>query len=199
MVKGQPCGIAGKNIRNSKTKEYAWVDIKGYKHVYTDALWKTKSSTCETDVIVLSDTEYNAIPNGGNMNNTDTCNHTTIDPDVWNQLIQQNDELLQISKELSDKFKSDELDDTRLQETIQKVTNERDKLYETNKHVITIDAEQEHTYKNQRMQYLHMMVWFTVLIIMIGFIINTFINTQSSLDTIFILLIILLIIITKWI
>jgi len=40
MGQGQPCSIAGKNIKNSTTNEYAWVDIKGYKHIYSSTLWK---------------------------------------------------------------------------------------------------------------------------------------------------------------
>ena len=45
MGKGQPCDVAGKNVQNTKTKEYAWVDIKGKKHVYSDKLWKKKNES----------------------------------------------------------------------------------------------------------------------------------------------------------
>ena len=34
MNVGQPCDIAGKVIKNTDTNEYAWVDIKGYKHIF---------------------------------------------------------------------------------------------------------------------------------------------------------------------
>ena len=42
MGSGQACGAAGTNIQNRDTNEIAWVDIKGYKHIYSDDMWKEK-------------------------------------------------------------------------------------------------------------------------------------------------------------
>ena len=36
MIKGQPCKVAGQNIKNKETGEESWVDIKGIKHPYSN-------------------------------------------------------------------------------------------------------------------------------------------------------------------
>lgn len=191
METGQPCGIAGKNIRNSKTKEYAWVDIKGYKHVYSTNVWKKKSPSCEVSVITLNEDEYNALPNGGNMTCTDTCMQLDIDPAIWDQLMKQNDELLAISRTLAKKLKFMVNEDNALQsaltetqqqlgQTIDKVTNDRSQLNSINNSLITINAEEEDTNTNKRMEYAHMIVWFILLITVISLTAHAFLSTQSN-------------------
>jgi len=111
----QPCGIAGKNIQNTQTNEYAWVDIKGYKHIYSSDVWNTKNSGCDADVITLSNDTYNAIPSGTNMTSTDTCIQSDIDPNVWTQLVQLNDTLYQIAKQISVNLGTVVVEDAQLQ------------------------------------------------------------------------------------
>lgn len=208
METGQPCGIAGKNIKNTKTKEYAWVDIKGYKHVYSDILWKNKSSACELEVISLDNDEYNAIPNGGNMKSTDMCIQLDIDPVLWDQLMKQNNELITISKQLSDKIQYMDKQDKVLQDalsksqqqlsrTINSIHNDRRQLQYINHNLITINAEQEDTGINQRMQYLHMLMWFILLITVLSLTVHAFMSPQSTLGIIFTF--ILLIVIIIWV
>lgn len=205
IVTGQPCGIAGKNITNAKTKEYAWVDIKGYKHIYSEVLWKNKSSSCDLHVTTLTNEEYNAIPSGGTMTSTDTCMQVNIDPVLWNQLMTQNNELLSISRQLSEKMNSSVEKDISLQHvlletqekignTIHKINKDRNKL---NQAVITIDAEQEDTYLNLHMQYMHMIMWFFLTITVISLTIHAFINTPSYTGMVIILILILFAIV-KW-
>lgn len=212
MEIGQPCGIAGKNIKNTKTKEYAWVDIKGYKHVYSDNLWKNKSSACELDVISLDNDEYNAIPNGGNMKSTDLCIQLDIDPVLWDQLMKQNNELITISKQLSNKIQHMDKEDKVLQDalsksqqqltrTINSIHNDRNQLQYINHNLITINAEQEDTGMNQRMRYLHMLMWFILLITVMSLTVHAFISPQSKKgDTLGIIFaFILLIVIIRWV
>lgn len=191
MVTGQPCGIAGKNIRKSNTKEYAWVDIKGYKHVYSTDVWKQKSSSCEVSVTTLNEEEYNAIPNGSNMTATDTCLQLDIDPAIWDQLIKQNDELLTISRKFAQKLKSAVSKDNALQsaltdtqqqlgQTIDKITNDRSQLNSVNKSLITVNAEEEDTKLNKQMHYTHMVVWLILLITVISLTVHAFLSSQSN-------------------
>jgi len=138
-----------------------------------------KSPSCDVDVVSLKDEEYNAIPNGGNMTSTDTCMQLDIDPAIWDQLMKQNNELLSISTQLSEKLQYMVNEDNALQgalsetqqqlgQTIDKVTNDRSQLNNINKSLVTIDAEQEDTNLNKRLQYAHMIVWFILLLTVIS-------------------------------
>lgn len=213
MVMGQPCGIAGKNVKNSKTKEYAWVDIKGYKHVYSTNIWKQKSSSCEVSVITLNNDEYSAIPNGGNMTITDTCMQLDIDPAIWDQLMKQNDELLSISTALAEKLKYMVNEDVLLQssltetqqqlgQTMRKVTNDRSQLNSINNNLNTINAEEEDTNINKRMQYAHMIVWFILLITVLSLTLHAFLSSQSKtgdiLGVVFVLIVLFTIVNLVW-
>lgn len=212
MQTGQPCGIAGKNIKNSKTKEHAWVDIKGYKHVYSTTVWKQKSPSCEGSVITLNNDEYMAIPNGGNMTTTDTCMQLDIDPAIWDQLMKQNDELLSISTTLAEKLKYMVNEDTALQSSLaetqqqlgqamRKVTNDRSQLNSINNSLITINAEEEDTNINKRMQYAHMIVWFILLITVLSLTLHAFLSPQSKTGDILgvVVSLIVLFAIVKWV
>jgi len=211
MGQGQPFSIAGKNIKNSTTNEYAWVDIKGYKHIYSSTLWKKKSPSCDVDVVSLKDEEYNSIPNGGNMTSTDTCMQLDIDPAIWDQLMKQNNELLSISTQLSEKLQYMVNEDNALQgalsetqqqlgQTIDKVTNDRSQLNNINKSLVTIDAEQEDTNLNKRLQYAHMIVWFILLLTVISLTAHAFVSSQSKAGDILglIFALIFLFIIVRW-
>merc|ERR1711871_907692 len=61
MVPGQPCKIAGRNILNETTGEAAWVDIKGYKHIYSEDVWNKKSKSCSSKTISISDDNFKLI------------------------------------------------------------------------------------------------------------------------------------------
>lgn len=95
---GQACKIAGKNIMNKQTKEVAWVDIKGVKHVYSEDVWKEKSQTCSIDPIQLDNDMYVNIPSGPPMTKTSICNRLNVQPKLWKKLYQLNDELLKLAE-----------------------------------------------------------------------------------------------------
>ena len=103
---GQACGMAGTNIKNKTTSEVAWVDIKGYKHVYSSSVWDEKDSTCDTSTTTLEGSSYDAIPSGSPMVNTTLCEQLNVDPGTWKKLSQLNDKLVslagQMNKELGD-------------------------------------------------------------------------------------------------
>ena len=84
MNMGQPCNIAGKNIVNTDTKEEAWVDIKGIKHPYSSNI---KSSTCSKKTTInLSKEQYDNIPTGSTMRETDQCVTLDVNPTLWAKL-----------------------------------------------------------------------------------------------------------------
>lgn len=110
---GQPCGFAGKNIQNKTTREYAWVDIKGQKHVYSSDIWKRKIASCDTEAILLSSDKYDAIPTGSVMTTIDKCIQLEVDDIALNDLMKQNSELSNIYSKLISEIKKETIPDDK--------------------------------------------------------------------------------------
>jgi hypothetical protein len=137
MVSGQPCNIAGKIIQNEDTLEYAWVDIKGYKHIFSDSNWKKKSSTCKLDVLKLCNNNYNLIPEGSPMSCTTKCDSADINPHLWERLQKLNRKLISLAKKMSKEIQKLKIEDELLKEMLLKQQNDLD-VY-----VIKLSEEQQ--------------------------------------------------------
>jgi len=105
MAVGQAC-VAGQNIKNQKTGEVAWVDIKGIKHIYSKDVWDKKASTCQVEIISLDDTSYTAIPSGSIMTTTTVCDQLNVNPRVWARLTKLNEKLLFLANSLANEINS---------------------------------------------------------------------------------------------
>lgn len=103
MGTGQPCSVAGKNVKNEKTGEVAWVDIKGVKHIYAEDVWRSKEKSCDVSPMLLPDFKFNAIPSGSNMTSTSVCDQIGVEPKVWKQLMSLNNKLVDIAKKIQSK------------------------------------------------------------------------------------------------
>ena len=90
MGLGQACKIAGQNIQNTDTEEVAWVDIKGYKHIYPIEIWKTKEASCNLEAIKISKLAFDNIPTGTPMTNTSVCNKMDLNPVLIGKLNELN-------------------------------------------------------------------------------------------------------------
>ena len=112
MVEGQPCKIAGKNIKNKDTKQESWVDIKGIKHPYSD---KKKNESCSTESIELSGSDYNLIPTGGAMSSTDECLSLDVNPNLWARLQELNKKLKKQAIQLTEEIDKLSLEDSNTQ------------------------------------------------------------------------------------
>jgi hypothetical protein len=195
----QPCGIAGKNIQNTQTNEYAWVDIKGYKHIYSSDIWNTKSSDCDADVIALSNDAYIALPSGTNMTSTDTCIQSDIDPNVWTQLVQLNDRLYQIANQISVNLDTVIVEDTQLQTSLNKnqkdiidITNsiqqDRRQLDQYSNSFASTDANETDSYLKQTMYYQERMIWFILLLTILSLMVYAVVFSSSQYDDIIVLI-----------
>ena len=122
---GQACRIAGKNIMNRQTKQVAWVDIKGVKHVYPDDVWQEKSQTCSIDPMEFDNDMYINIPSGSPMTKTTICNRLNVQPKLWKKLYQLNDELLKLAELMLLEIAKLEVRDTKLNNDI---TQQKEKL-----------------------------------------------------------------------
>lgn len=211
MGVGQPCSIAGNNIQNDKTKEYAWVDIKGYKHIYSSDLWASKATSCNVPAIPISNAEYNAIPSGGSMTTTDKCLQLDIDPALWDKIMRLNDELLAISEMLAAELGKLVVQDVELQvaikesqnqvsQTSQSLQSDRQAMGAVQNNIITTSAEQEDTALLQRMNYLHLLAWLFLVVTVLSLTAHAFVAPTSKVSDIIGLIfgIILLFVIVNW-
>lgn len=140
MGSGQACGVAGKNIQNVSTKEYAWVDIEGIKHVYPD--WNNKSNECQLrDLIILNNEEYSAIPNGTTMKSSDQCQNIDVDKSLFNKLVNLNKQLISTANELSQEIDTLHIADDELRRELQV------KRYELNSYLTTLSNDNDELYK----------------------------------------------------
>lgn len=116
---GQACKIAGQNIMNKDTKEVAWVDIKGIKHVYSQDIWKEKSQTCKIEPVQLDNTMYVNIPSGPPMTKTTICNRLNVQPKLWKKLYELNDILLILAEAMLLEIANLEISDVKVNSEIQ--------------------------------------------------------------------------------
>ena len=152
---GQVCGAAGKNIQNSQTKEMAWVDIKGKKHVYSANIWNSRSVNCkQRETISLTNDQYNAIPSGNPMTTTDVCRNLDVDPKLYLKLLKLNKQLEHLAVELVQEIDKLEVTDAYLNAELQKqkreinshldnLSNDRTTLQRLDNNYITVTAKQE--------------------------------------------------------
>ena len=120
MGTGQACKVAGTNVQNSDSKEVAWIDIKGNKHVYSDDVWKGKEASCDIPPVSLDNDSYNAIPDGSNMTTTTVCDQLDVNPNVWEKLSDLNNKLLGLAKQLGLKMENLVVEDGDLKEKVAK-------------------------------------------------------------------------------
>lgn len=94
MNPGEPCNLAGKNIRNSKTNEVAWVDFAGIKHVYPNQQMRDTLVGCPSKVtITLIDSKYSNVASGSPMTPDSMCLHISVDEQDYSRLLQMNNRL----------------------------------------------------------------------------------------------------------
>lgn len=169
MGVGQVCGAAGKNIQNTQTKEMAWVDIKGYKHVYSDHVWNQRSVNCKKrEVISLTDNQYNAIPSGSPMTTTDVCRNLDVDPKLYLRLLSLNKKLERLAIELVEEIDKLEVTDAYLNAELQKqkseinshldnLSNDRTTLQRLDNSYVTVSAQQDDSklkYTTENYEYI---------------------------------------------
>ena len=167
---GQPCYVAGKNVQNKKTKEVAWVDIKGHKHVYSNSSWKNKTQSCNIKPLQLNSDAYDAIPSGPNMTSKDLCFTMDIDPKVYIKLSKLNTELMKIGELMNKKMiqlsKTESNIENKMNEkqkqftsNIQQLEMDRDKMRGFNNNYETIIGLQDDSYLINNANYYNYLAW----------------------------------------
>jgi len=94
MKPGEPCHLAGKNIRNSKTNQVAWVDLTGVKHAYPNSKMRDNLIGCNNKVTVnLDDAKFSNVPTGSPMTNDGICLNISINEQDYTKLLKLNKQL----------------------------------------------------------------------------------------------------------
>lgn len=184
MGSGQACKIAGQNIENNQTKEIAWVDIKGFKHVYPQELWKNKKESCNIEPIKLSSKAYDNIPNGPPMEENTDCLKLNVDPLLWSKLQKLNNELISLSEimlnELN-KLKTSNNSNLDLENKINKLNNNIKQLSYNKDNINSIRGQEEFSANYATVNQYQKNIW---LILAILLLLGLFRSLSGTDDTI---------------
>jgi hypothetical protein len=181
MVQGQPCKIAGKNIKNKDTKEEAWVDIKGVKHPYSN---KEKNKSCSSQSIELNALDYNLIPTGGAMTKSDECLSLDVNPNLWARLQKLNKKLKIQAIELSEEIEKLSLEDTEIKrqlinkrqqllQYIDNMNNDNNDIEYNNRILMNVIGEEEDSTLRMNSNYYSYIIWIFVVLFIISLTIAT--------------------------
>ena len=182
MNPGQLCNLAGRNIRNSETGEAAWVDIKGYKHIYPEDVWKKKESSCESKTISISDKNFNLIPESTPMTSTTICDTLDINPNIWLKLQKLNKKLIKLARSISQEIQKLQVKDEIMKNLIDeqkkqldiyvvKLDNDRLQFQKDKRTFMNVSGEQENSELNMTANFYNyvIMIIFAIISIMIMF------------------------------
>lgn len=175
---GQPCNIAGKNIKNETTEEIAWVDIKGYKHVYSNDIWNEKKTSCNINPITISNALYNAIPSGNPMTNTYICNKIDVNPNLWKKLIDLNKKLKGLAYKILKEIEELNVKDGKINKiiiekrnlilsNINEMDDDRKNIYYNERQLVNIHAEKEDSELVMTSFYYRYIFWFIIMIMIL--------------------------------
>jgi hypothetical protein len=190
MNKGQPCGMAGKVIKNTDTDEQAWVDIKGYKHIFPEGT-KMSTSCAEVNIIKISSSDYNLIPSGNSMSSTEECLALDVNPSLWKKLQDLNQQLksqgMQLSNELG-KLKldnstaNDEIQQQRqkLQNHILKIDDDKNKLLYNKQMLVQMSGEEEDASLRMTSNYYGYLIWILLMILIVSLTVKSSLGKEGG-------------------
>ena len=188
MNKGQPCKIAGQNIKNKETGEEAWVDIKGVKHPYSS---DRKNESCKTKPIMLSGRDYNLIPSGSAMTSTRECLSLDVNPKLWTQLQELNkklkDQAIQLTNEINNMSIENKETQSQLMYRRQQLlkyidtigTSKEETSYNT-KMLMQVAGEQNDSSLRMNANYYQYILWIFLMIVIILLIIGAYNSDNTS-------------------
>lgn len=175
MVQGQPCKIAGQNIKNKDTGEEAWVDIRGVKHPYSNI---TKNESCSSESIELSSSDYNLIPTGGAMSKSDECLSLDVNPNLWTRLQKLNKQLKNQAVELSEEIDKLSLEDIEIKDHliikrqqllnyIDSMNDDKNNIEYNNRILMEVVGEEEDSSLRMNSNYYSYIIWVFVVIFIV--------------------------------
>lgn len=191
MGEGQSCGVAGRNIKNKDSGEHAWVDIKGYKHVYSDDTWNAKSEMCNVPVTELESDDYEAIPSGSAMTSASNCERLDVDPAVWNKLVTLNRKLVSLAQKMTEQLTGVVAKDVRLQQSLEdekiklaayvaELDNQQQQMSNSATRYVTVEGEYEDAHLNANSDWLHLLAYFVLMVLVIAMTFRASVGKSSK-------------------
>lgn len=183
MGTGQPCGVAGKNIRDADSGEVAWVDIKGLKHVYSKEAWEQKSAGCNVSPIDLPSRLYDAIPSGPNMQPSDNCTALDVDPKAWAELSEKGEKLQELGVQLAIMLERSIQEDAGLRVELEKqraqmrkelkqVSADQARVAKFHPTTETIRGELSNSRLIADSNRMHLLVWMLMAVLVISLVVH---------------------------
>lgn len=108
---GEMCMNGGINI-NDAGGSVAWLDNLGYKHIYRD--FRNKDASCPDAVKDLTSEQFNAIPSGPMLENSDKCEVTNLKGGTYITLVNLNGKLMSSIHSMKDLVNKLEGEDKKL-------------------------------------------------------------------------------------
>lgn len=194
MNPGQACNVAGRIVQNLSTSEYAYVDIKGKKHIFSLELFNARPMSCKGTLVELTDAEYNALPNGSPMEKTSNCDtlNAKLNPRNMEQLTQLNDKLVELTERMvgeidklipKNEIQQREIEDKRVQLINQYEKSMKSKKNSYNENVnnfYTYQANQEETKYLVNSSFYQYFIWIAIALIVVYFAYQNFISSNNS-------------------
>lgn len=185
MTDKQPCKVAGNMIKNKITDEIAWVDVTGVKHVFSSETWASRHKTCRDiiDALEMEPSEYDSIPTGPPMKNTDLCKRTYVSVELETKLNTLDEELQSLAKKLDDETsKSRQSNDvskyaiTTETQKWQNMKNNMNKNYlsiTNREHAdVTLQAKEESSELFATSNQMHFYIWLVIVILLFCYLVN---------------------------
>ena len=204
MGVGQSCNIAGQNVKNITTNEYAWVDANGYKHVYPATIWDKKDTTCSNDAKSLDSISYAAIPLGSPMTETTPCNKLNVSPALIEKLSKINNKLIKHAEKINNEMGNLSVNEDKLK---QNINEQRSKLndyinslkedkkkfdaYNNTDTYNSLVGQAEVSQLSMKSNFLRYIIWSFLLLFLFFITMNAFISESYGSILVIILLFIL--------
>lgn len=193
MADKQPCKVAGNMIKNKVTNEIAWVDVTGVKHAFSSETWDSRHKTCRDiiDALEMEPSEYDSIPTGPLMKNTDVCKRTYVSVELVTKLQTLDEELQSLAKKLDDETsKSRQSNDvskyaiTTETQKWQDMKNNMNKNYLslTNREQanVTLQAKEESSELFATSNQMHFYVWLVFVVLLLCYLVNVVFKRATS-------------------
>lgn len=146
---GEMCMNGGINI-NDAGGSVAWLDNLGYKHIYRD--FRNKHSSCPDAVKDLTSEQFNAIPSGPMLENSDNCEVANLKGGTYVTLVNLNGKLMSSIRSMKELVTKLEGEDKKLDTEISnqkkalmdkymKLDKEKQKIKKLRTSNLTLSAE----------------------------------------------------------
>ncbi len=175
---GMPCGMAGKVIKNTDNNEYAFIDIKGYKHIFPEGT-EMNSSCAEMNVVDVPSKYYNLIPSGNSMSSTEQCLALDVNPGLWAKLQEINSKLKTQGQQLSTAVSQLNLENEdanndvmqqqqNLQKYIDEIDDSNKKIIYNNRMLMQMSGEEEDSRLRMTSNYYQYLVWILLMVLILS-------------------------------